>query len=116
MPDATPSRDDGAPEFRSPKRALARSFRLSRDRWKLKAAQRRQQIKALQVRLRDLEASRDLWKDKALHPQAQLQPPPAAAPPQADDRSPAPATARAGPVGGQPPPGPAPKKARRALR
>jgi hypothetical protein len=61
-----------AVEFRSPKRALARSFRLSRDRWKAKAGQRRQENRALKVRLRDLETSRDLWKQKATHLQAQL--------------------------------------------
>jgi hypothetical protein len=59
------------PEYVSPKRCLARSFRLSRDRWKHKANQRRQQIKALQVKARDLEVSRELWKQKALHLQAQ---------------------------------------------
>jgi hypothetical protein len=67
MPDA-----DGTPEYASPKRCLARCFRLSRDRWKTKAAQRRQRIKALEVKARDLEVSRDLWKQKALHLQAQL--------------------------------------------
>ena len=61
-----------AAEFRSPKRALARSFRLSRDRWKAKAVLRRAEIRALEVRLRDLENSRDLWKQKAAHLQAQL--------------------------------------------
>jgi hypothetical protein len=63
---------DPTAEFRSPKRALARSFRLSRDRWKAKAGQRRQEIRALKVRLRDLECSRDLWKQKAAHLQGQL--------------------------------------------
>lgn len=61
-----------APEFRSPKRALARSFRLSRDRWKAKAGKRRVEIRVLKVRLRDLETSRDLWKQKAAHLQAHL--------------------------------------------
>ena len=59
-------------EFRSPKRALARSFRLSRDRWKEKAGQRRDEIRALKVRLRDLEVSRDLWKQKSSHLQLQV--------------------------------------------
>jgi hypothetical protein len=71
MSDANDSPDD-TPEFRSPKRCLARSFRLSRDRWKAKAAERLQQIKALKVKVRDLEVSRELWKAKALHLQAQL--------------------------------------------
>ena len=69
--DATNAED--RPKYRSPKRALARAFRLSRDRWKKKATQRRQELKALQVRLRDLEISRDLWKDKAVHLQRQVQ-------------------------------------------
>src|SRR5689334_15671113 len=72
MSDADDSPDDATPEFRSPKRCLALSFRLSRDRWKAKATQRREQIKALQVKARDLEVSRDLWKAKALHLQTQL--------------------------------------------
>jgi hypothetical protein len=71
MPAADSAGPDDAPKFRSPKRALARSFRLSRDRWKNKANQRRQQIKALKIRIRDLEVSRDLWKEKALHLQRQ---------------------------------------------
>jgi hypothetical protein len=58
---------DEAAEYSSPKRCLARSFRLSRDRWKQKAADRLGQIKALKVKARDLQTSRDLWKLKALH-------------------------------------------------
>lgn len=73
MPDADPKATEQTPQFRSPKRALVRAFRLSRDRWKQKANQRRQQIKTLQIRVRDLQVSRDLWKDKALHLQQQLQ-------------------------------------------
>jgi hypothetical protein len=73
MPAADSSGSDDAPKYRSPKRTLAHSFRLSRDRWKTKAAQRRAQLRALKVRLRDVEASRDLWKTKALHLQEQLQ-------------------------------------------
>jgi hypothetical protein len=117
MPDPSPCRDDDAPEFRSPKRALARSFRLSRDRWKDKATRRRQQVKALQVRLRDLEVSRDLWKDKAAHLEAQLQ--------QLRGGAARAADGPAGPPDGGPPPPaaapstaprPAAKKARRARR
>ena len=72
MPAADSSGPDEAPKFRSPMRALALSFRLSRDRWKAKAAQRREQLRAMAVRLRDVEASRDLWKQKALHLQEQI--------------------------------------------
>ena len=58
---------DEAAEYTSPKRCLARCFRLSRDRWKQKATERLQRIKALKVNARDLRVSRDLWKQKALH-------------------------------------------------
>lgn|SRR5262245_38203819 len=139
MPDSDSDRADDAPDFRSPKRALARAFRLSRDRWKQKAGQRRQQIKTLQVKVRDLQASRDLWKDKALHLQAQLEQLQGPVTPPPDD-SPSAGTAQqaaadhpsfqAGedaPADGQPPagaaapaanatPGPPPKKASRARR
>ena len=117
---------DDAPEYVSPKRCLARSFRLSRDSWKAKAAQRRRQIKALQVKARDLEVSRELWKAKALHLQAQLaerlglvvppDEPPAldhtdpAAPPPADPTPPAPAVPPNAPEAAPP------KKASRARR
>jgi hypothetical protein len=72
---ATPDSPHAAdtPEFRSPKRALARAFRISREGWKRKAGERRKQIKALQIRVRDLEVSRDLWKEKALHLQGQVE-------------------------------------------
>jgi hypothetical protein len=69
------SRSEDAPKYRSPKRALARAFRLSRDLWKTKADQRGKRIKALQIRVRDLAVSRDLWKTKALHLQEQLRHP-----------------------------------------
>jgi hypothetical protein len=72
MPAADSSGPDEAPKFRSPKRTLARAFRLSRDRWKAKATQRREQLRDLKVRLRDVEVSRDLWKQKALYLQEQL--------------------------------------------
>lgn len=69
---ADEQRPDDTPMYRSPKRSLALSFRLSRDRWKAKATLRLQQIKTWRVRSRDLQASRDLWKQKALHLQEQL--------------------------------------------
>jgi hypothetical protein len=54
------------PDYHSPKRCLARSFRLSRDRWKGKAADRLATIHSVRVRVRDLALSRDLWKRKAI--------------------------------------------------
>src|SRR5262249_48144586 len=92
MPDADSSHPEESPEFRSPKRALARAFRLSRDRWKQKAAVRPQQIKARQARARALKASRALRKDKALPLQAQLQALQAGATPQPDGCTSAPPT------------------------
>lgn len=100
MTDDTPA----APEtraFRSPKRALARAFRLSRDRWKAKAQLRLAQLKGLSVEARDLRASRDRWKEEALRLRQQLrQDPPAteaaqAPPPSGEAPYPAPASAPA---------------------
>ena len=89
MSDTDDTADD-TPQYSSPKRCLARSFRLSRDRWKAKATERRQQIKALQVKARDLEVSRDLWKAKALQLQAQLAALLGVLPPRDDDDGDAP--------------------------
>jgi hypothetical protein len=72
MPAADSPRSDDAREYRSPKRTLAHSFRRSRDQWKAKAMQRREELRAMKVRLRDVEASRELWKTKALYLQEQL--------------------------------------------
>src|SRR5437773_613774 len=72
VPAADSSRPEEAPRFRSPKRTLARSSLLSRDRWKAKATVRREQLRAMKVRLRDVEASRDLWKQKALQLHEQM--------------------------------------------
>ncbi len=108
---------DAAPPYASPKRCLARSFRLSRDRWKQKANQRRQQVKALKVQVRDLRASRALWKAKALHLEAQLAGPPpdrGAARSRAGQAAPPPDPAPAAPADA--PEAARPKKARRARR
>jgi hypothetical protein len=110
---------DEAPEYSSPKRCLARSFRISRDRWKQKAADRLGQIKALKIKARDLQTSRDLWKLKALHyeqilrdkgllPAPALVPDQVAAPP-AEAANPLPAPA---PQGELEPPGSQKKKIR----
>jgi hypothetical protein len=69
---ADEARPDDLPQFRSPKRALARSFLLSRNRWMALATDRLHQLKACRVRRRDLQASRVLWQQKALHLQRQL--------------------------------------------
>jgi chromosome segregation ATPase len=51
--------------FADPKRCLAASFRKSRDRWKTKAQKRNKAIKALTIRVRDLEASRQHHREQA---------------------------------------------------
>ena len=60
---AEPDPSAATPAFRSPKHALARSFRLSRDRWKKKATERWDQIKALQAERLAVRDSLDGLKD-----------------------------------------------------
>jgi hypothetical protein len=52
-------------QFKSPFSRLARLFKKSRDAWKQKALERQQKIRALEVRIRDLEESRERWKRRA---------------------------------------------------
>jgi hypothetical protein len=54
-----------APEYRSPKRVLARAFEKSRDRWKEKYESLQKRSKALLTDVRDLRRSRDRWRAKA---------------------------------------------------
>lgn len=51
--------------FRTPARILIPKLVRSRDAWKAKAAQRKARRKALEIRVRDLEASRDLHRQHA---------------------------------------------------
>lgn len=51
--------------FQTPARILIPKLVRSRDAWKTKATQRKTQGKALQIRVRDLEASRDLHRQHA---------------------------------------------------
>jgi hypothetical protein len=44
---------------------LVRLFRKSREKWKARALERQQRIRALEVKVRDLEESRARWKAKA---------------------------------------------------
>ena len=59
--------------FRSPPRILIPKLAESRDKWKEKAGQRKRQLKAAQIRTRDLTTSRTLWKERAVAAQAQVQ-------------------------------------------
>ena len=53
-------------DLKSPVSRLARLFRDARDRWRAKALERQQRLRAAQVRIRDLEHSRSYWKERAL--------------------------------------------------
>lgn len=51
--------------LKSSVRRLLRGVRKSRDRWKEKAQARHREIRALEVRVRDLERRREKWKTRA---------------------------------------------------
>src|SRR5271165_511537 len=51
--------------FRTPQRILIPKLLASRAGWKRKAGERKRQLKAAQIRKRDLEASRDCWRVRA---------------------------------------------------
>jgi hypothetical protein len=53
-----------AKPFKSPKHKLISFFQRSRDKWKERARRYFSQIRALDVRVRDLEASRDHWRKR----------------------------------------------------
>lgn len=55
----------GFAEYKSPWRALAWSFRKSRDGWKQKYAKVKREIKRFQNQARDVTKSRDQWKNTA---------------------------------------------------
>jgi chromosome segregation ATPase len=52
-------------EYKSPPHKLIKFFKESRDNWEKTAKKRREEIRDLQARVRDLEASRELWREKA---------------------------------------------------
>lgn len=51
--------------FKTATNRLVRYFEKSRDAWKARALQKQQQIRSLEIKVRDLSASRDYWKKKA---------------------------------------------------
>ena len=59
--------------FKSPMRALVRSFRLSRDRWKQKYMNVQKMNKTLKVRVSDMEKSRSRWREEAELQKAETQ-------------------------------------------
>jgi hypothetical protein len=53
-----------AKPFKSPRHKLISFFQRSRDKWKERARRYFSQIRAFEVRVRDLEASRDRWRKR----------------------------------------------------
>ena len=53
-------------DLKTPVSRLLRLVGQARDRWKAKALERQQRLRAAQVRIRDLEHSRAYWKARAL--------------------------------------------------
>jgi len=51
--------------FKTATDRLVRYFEKSRDAWKARALQKQQQVRALEIKVRDLSVSRDNWKKKA---------------------------------------------------
>ena len=60
-------------EYKSPPHKLIKFFKESRDSWEETAKKRREEIRDLQARVRDLEASRASWKTKAKTALEQIQ-------------------------------------------
>jgi hypothetical protein len=58
-------------EYKSPPHKLIKFFKESRDGWEETAKKRREEIRDLQARVRDLEASRESCKEKAKQALAQ---------------------------------------------
>ena len=53
-------------------RALAHSFRKSRDNWKRRCQEAKAELKSLRGKIRDLELSRAKWRDDAETSQSEL--------------------------------------------
>ncbi len=51
--------------FKSSDNRLVNFFKSSRDKWKQKAIDRHKEIRALEVKVRDLQISRENWKNKS---------------------------------------------------
>lgn len=52
------------PFFKSPPHKLRAFFQASRDLWRARAKDYHQEIRWLEIRVRDLEASRDHWRQR----------------------------------------------------
>jgi chromosome segregation ATPase len=58
--------------FRTPQRILIPKLLASRSGWKAKAGERKRQLKAARIRVRDLEASRVRWRERATNAERQV--------------------------------------------
>lgn len=56
--------------YSSPQHKLVAFFQASRDRWRSRAKDYRNEIRRLEVRIRDVEASRDHWRAKYFQQQS----------------------------------------------
>lgn len=57
-------------EFKSPASRLVRLFKKGRDNWREKALERKQEIRGLEIKIRDLSESRENWKKRAVFSRA----------------------------------------------
>ena len=64
---------DGRDEYRSPLPKLVRFFEGSRDNWKRKCREAKQQLKRMSNQVRAVEKSREQWRSRAEQSQRQLQ-------------------------------------------
>jgi hypothetical protein len=53
-----------AQSFKSPRHKLLTFFQRSRDLWRARANQYHREIRSLEIRIRDLEASRAHWRER----------------------------------------------------
>ena len=60
-------------EYKSSEKRLAKWFAESRDNWKEKALSRQKELRALEIKIRDLENSRENWKERAKKAEKELQ-------------------------------------------
>ena len=59
--------------FQTPIRILLPKLLKSRDEWKAKSHNRKAQLKAAKIKIRDLSASRDMWRERTEQLQEQTQ-------------------------------------------
>jgi len=64
--------DTDVQEYTSPLRKLTRFFRKSRDKWKRKCLDAKQNLKLVKNRVRAVERSRDRWSERACERQRRI--------------------------------------------